>query len=166
MAEIKTINFPDGSFYEGEMKDELFHGKGFFKDSNFEYVGEFENGIFEGHGEIKYLDGTKYIGDFEKGEESYGTLLMSNGNKYEGEWKCRTWYGKGNLEFKDIHGNKKKYIGYFENGMMHGKGQITEADGIVYEGEFINNRKNGIFILIDNEGGRREVFFKDDKIQY
>ena len=50
--------------------------------------------------------------------------------------------------------------------MMHGKGQITEADGIVYEGEFINNRKNGIFILIDNEGGRREVFFKDDKIQY
>ncbi|MCI5120706.1 MAG: hypothetical protein D3908_05855, partial [Candidatus Electrothrix sp. AUS4] len=39
--------------------------------------------------------------------------------------------------------NGKKYKGEFKNDLPHGRGQLTSADGTVYEGMFKSGRRNG-----------------------
>ena len=53
----------DGAIYEGEYKNNKFHGKGtmIYKDGT-EYSGNFRNGKAEGQGTIKFHYGRTYIG--------------------------------------------------------------------------------------------------------
>ena len=52
-----------------------------------------------------------------------GTLIENNGTKYEGEW--------------------------FDE-MFHGQGKLIENDK-VYEGKFLNNKREGFLKSLDNE---------------
>ena len=53
------------------------------------------------------------------------TMTYPNGNKYEGEWKDGMMHGKGVLT--DLDGNK--YEGEWEKGEMHGTGKMTYKNG-------------------------------------
>lgn len=69
-------------------------------------------------GVIEYKDGSVYEGEVDEKENKIksGVLRWKNGAKYEGEFK----------------GN-----------MLHGSGRMTDVDGSVFEGGFVNGLRNG-----------------------
>lgn len=86
----------DGSYYEGDFVDGLFHGKGtyYFKESEKTYTGDFVEGRIEGEGEAKWADGREYSGHFKNGkEEGEGRMLFANGNKYIGSFREGKMHG-------------------------------------------------------------------------
>jgi len=53
-------------YYEGDVKGEKPHGLGI----------------------MRYVDGSKYVGEWENGKrDGWGTIIMSNGEKYRRKWK-------------------------------------------------------------------------------
>ena len=56
--EIKIITFGNGDIYEGQVGNNgLPHGKGILKSSIGVYEGEFKNGLVEGKGVYRYVNG-------------------------------------------------------------------------------------------------------------
>ena len=75
------------------------------------YVGEFKNGKFNGHGKLTWSDGKKYVGEWKNGKRNgQGTQTWLDGRKYVGEYKDgktwnRTGYDKnGNIQIKFVNG--------------------------------------------------------------
>ena len=108
--------------YVGTKKCGVPHGRGRilareFADFHFaEYEGEFVDGLFHGHGRLRYIDwgadcgDQEYEGDFVHGQRGpVGTLRKRNGEIYEGT---------------------------FENGWPSGRGTATWPNGRAYSGEF------------------------------
>lgn len=86
----------DGSYYEGDFVEGLFHGHGtyYFKDTEKTYTGAFVEGRMEGEGETKWADGKEFTGHFINGrEEGDGTLRFPNGNIYIGRFKDGKMHG-------------------------------------------------------------------------
>lgn len=59
--------FKDGSYYEGEFKDDEINGIGTYYDSHkgTEYSGQWRMGEKHGKGLLKYSDGSHYNGEWE-----------------------------------------------------------------------------------------------------
>ena len=102
-----TLNYPDGRIYKGAIKSaehQIPHGHGFMSLNNgnldWDYIGEFKDGVFDGEGEF-----------VSKGYYSY-----------KGEWKKSHFNGKGK--------------------------HINEQNKEVYEGEFVNDLRNGFGVLV------------------
>jgi len=54
-----------------------------------------------GRGQFDYRDGTKYVGDFQRGKpQGEGTVFYSNGDKYVGGWKNHAPNGKGIMHYR------------------------------------------------------------------
>ena len=72
----------------------------------------FESGYEDNDGE--------YVGSIDKNRipNGAGTLIFSDGNKYEGEWKDGEINGRGTYTYYD--GNQ--YIGEFKKWKKHGQG--------------------------------------------
>ena len=91
-------------------------------------------------GTVTLTDGDKYIGEFKDGKENgRGTLTYSYGGKYVGTWKNGEYNGQGTY----THPNGDKYVGGFLNGSRHGKGTLTDAKGYKLVAEFKNGWPNG-----------------------
>ena len=94
-----TMEYSDGSVYEGNWEDGVRSGTGRFvlmkPDGEEVYTGEFKNDKFGGQ----------------------GTLTKSNGAYYTGHWVEGTPTGRG--EMKDPDG--RVFIGIFEDGKPVGK---------------------------------------------
>ena len=66
-----TITYPDegkyeGELYEGEFKDNRYHGKGTLTSTDgAKYVGEFKDNRYHGKGEHTFPDGSKYVGEYK-----------------------------------------------------------------------------------------------------
>ena len=57
-----------GSYYIGDYKNGLKHGKGeFYKPNGAVYKGQFENDKINGHGTMINFDGTEKTGKWENG---------------------------------------------------------------------------------------------------
>ena len=133
-----------GKIYDSSnnLIDKLTNGKGIIKVYD-------ENNILKYEGE--YLSGKKH----GKGKEYYNNGKL----KYEGEYLYGVYlkgkfYVNGKLEYEGEYFFNKKWngIGYDENGniiykLKNGKGKVKEYnlnDGkLIFEGEYLNGRKNG-----------------------
>ena len=102
------------------------------------YVGEFGEGLPNGHGTYTYSDGSVYVGDFKSGKE-HGTGIF------------RCWN----------HGSK--YIGEFRNGKKHGTGTYTYPDGVIYVGEWNEGKRSGNGVLTYTDGKKLVGEFRNDK---
>jgi hypothetical protein len=71
-AFAEVINFPDGSVYDGEIKDGKRHGQGKFT----------------------FSDGEVYIGQYDNDQRTQGTLTFPNGDIYQGTFKNGVIEGK------------------------------------------------------------------------
>ena len=200
---INTINLPlikmnDGNIYEGSWNSEgkregfgisIYNNKyiykGFWKNDNYDYygclfnnqdnyyIGQFENGVAKGEGELLINNKVKYKGQFDnnlpngKGnifyleeqikyngdiingiKNGFGILEFKDGTKYEGEFKDDKYNGKGKI----IYSDNSEYEGYFHNNLKEGHGIFKWDDGKIYEGEFKNDKKHGkgIFTFKNN----------------
>lgn len=105
----------------------------------------------------------KCTGENDKAwDNCHGTLLLKNGEKYEGYFRNGNFNGNGKYFYKDGSvydgGNKDgladgfgtmffssgtKYIGYFKKDKYHGKGKMFYKNGDVYEGHYKIGKKHG-----------------------
>lgn len=97
---VGIYSWPNGSVYEGEVKNGLRHGNGTYKCVIHPsiYIGEWVNGARHGRG-ILYFDEnyeTYYDGDWKDGiKHGHGVLKYASGNIYEGQWYQNLRHGKG-----------------------------------------------------------------------
>ncbi len=143
------IFYPNGEFYEGEMANSTYHGKGKLINENKDiFVGEFLDGEKYGEGKINFSDGCVYTGNFMKNNfNGYGDLEVDQNLKYRGNFVDNYMEGKGVLSNEE-----EKYEGDFEKNLFHGKGIYTYANGDVYDGEFEYGIRKGKGIYKTNDG--------------
>ncbi|MFK7948217.1 MAG: caspase family protein [Saprospiraceae bacterium] len=68
-----------------------------------------------GYGAIKYVDGSRYIGEFEDGKRyGQGVLFLTNGTKYVGSWKNNLRNGEGRI----YQNERLRSTGYWENDQL------------------------------------------------
>ena len=106
------------------------------------YEGYLKKGKPDGHGVIKYYDGSKFEGEFIDGETNgHGKYISSDGvTRYDG------MYANGRRT-QGLMTNKdgSQYNGNFKNGLPDGKGKLMSANGeLMFEGDFsLGRRWNG-----------------------
>lgn len=71
----------------------------------------------------------------------HGKLTMADGSYYEGEFDKGEINGHG---FRFFASSRNVYSGEFHMGEMHGQGVMRYADGSTYEGEWENNKRQGL----------------------
>ena len=90
---------------------------------------------------IKNKNKIEYIGDFNNGEfNGKGTMTFDNGIYYKGDFINGKFEGKGLLS--NIN-NEWSYNGEFNSGYISGYGKFIFTNGDFYEGNYLNNIKNG-----------------------
>ena len=127
---------PDGSVYEGELRDGKPNGQGKQSDmTGVVYEGEYRDGTPNGKGKLTYIDGAVYEGECRDGvPNGQGKGTRSDGSVYEGEHRDGFPNGQG----KQTDMNGVVYEGEFRDGEHNGKGKVTYVDGRVYKGDFRN----------------------------
>lgn len=108
------FQWEDGSYYEGELENDKFQGRGlYFWSEGRSYTGEWYEGKMSGQGLFTYLDGSYYEGEFHNGQRNgFGKYVWNENKNYEGGWM---------------------------KGKQHGKGRYTK-NGKVIEGVWINGK--------------------------
>ena len=105
----------DGSYYDGEIKNNYFEGFGKFKwKEGREYVGYWKNGKMNGKGVMNYIDGAKYEGEFLEGKRhGKGNYFWNKNKYYKGSW------ARGKQDGDGYYYNKGKgIIGIWSDGKM------------------------------------------------
>ena len=138
--------------YDGEWQAGRFNGKGVLKyDSGEIYTGEFKNDQIHGQGTfvqtIQHYDNENeraykksFEGEYLNGKEHKGTMIYTDGSKYEGEWENGKFHGQGKHTLND----GGYYEGGWDKGLRHGWGKFVHSgDGGITEGEFVYGEPPG-----------------------
>jgi hypothetical protein len=128
--------------YQGNFLNGKRHGYGMLRDCNQIYVGEFENDLMVGTGQLDYWNGTRVIGNFKTRKTQYMSMLGPN-PYIKGEP-----HGHVTVKFND----GSTYVGDMEYGKITGKGKITHASGEEYNGQFLNGLYHGSGTWISAHG--------------
>eukprot|EP01124_Arcella_intermedia_P013208 TRINITY_DN19627_c0_g1_i1.p1 TRINITY_DN19627_c0_g1~~TRINITY_DN19627_c0_g1_i1.p1 ORF type:complete len:942 (-),score=248.89 TRINITY_DN19627_c0_g1_i1:42-2687(-) len=140
--------FKDGSSYKGHWLNAKFHGIGKFVSPNGStFEGTFQNGHIHGFATASWVNGDKYVGNWERDKPNgEGTLTTKTGT-YTGQWVAGRRKGKGKLECA----SGDSYEGDFDGDKFHGHGIFkSTAFNFTYEGEFVDNMRQGQGVLIRN----------------
>ena len=93
--------------------------------------------------------GGKYKGSYKAGKrDGRGTFIWDDGTKYVGDWENDLMHGYGTLTLPD----GSKYQGFWKNGNREGFGTFTWANGDTYQGQFKDNKRSGDGILKMKDG--------------
>ena len=113
-----------GSTYEGEWKNDAFHGTGVLVDTaGNQYEGEFQQGRKHGSGTQTYADGSKYSGEWRDGaRHGTGHLVARDGSTYSGQWRDGVPSGEGTR----VAATGATHRGVFADGKPHGWGVATD----------------------------------------
>ncbi len=115
--------------YEGEFKNDQYHGRGKKIRGDFTFDGFFKNGVFI-KGRKLHLENILY--------EGYIGKIMSN------RYRCYidVGHGRGKLYFEDGSGSIK-YDGYFFEGEIVKGKEFDQSGKLIYKGEFQNGKWHG-----------------------
>lgn len=109
-------------------------------DDGSTYVGNLKNNQRHGVGTLSSATGEEYVGEFVDGKRhGVGTTKSRSGNKYEGDFADDLMHGSGTL----ILSRGIKYVGEFARGKIHGNGTMHYPDGSIYVGRFEENKRQG-----------------------
>lgn len=139
ILKVKSLSFPDSSFYQGTIVDGKPNGKGILTwVSGDEYQGDFYDGVIAGNGKFSWVNGDSYEGQVKDGAmHGEGKLYMANGDVYTGKFSKGQLDGAGKLLFL----NGSEYVGNFKNNLFEEKGKLKNQDGVTYIGSF----KQGLY---------------------
>ena len=116
---IGKFQYKNGDLYDGEWRDNKFHGRGkLTMSSGTIYEGNFENNKMHGHGSFTFANGDKYTGLFENDQRTEGIVTCVNGDIFRGDYSTKK---------EKICSGTMKYI-----------------NGDIYEGMFLN-----IYVVCD-----------------
>ena len=140
-----TIDYENGSRYEGEVDDDgrpNGYGKKYRSSGIIDYEGQWIRGEQHGLGREYFGDGNvHYEGEFRNGKrEGLGRRYHRNGNKrYEGQRFKDRRHGWGTLYYRD---GRIRYEGQWRNHHRNGWGIEYNKDGdIKHKGEWENNER-------------------------
>jgi hypothetical protein len=141
--------------YQGELLHDLPHGKGTMKYTVYNprtYVGDWVNGVREGHGSLLFKDGIRsYVGEWANDmKHGTGTTNCFNGQVDTGSWRHWRLYWYGVL----VHPDGAVYEGHFSCKNKNGKGTMKWPDGRVYTGSWTNNKREGRGLEVEPDGGK------------
>ena len=150
-----TYEWKNGSKYQGQFLNGLFHGKGVYNWSNKKsYNGNWLNGRMNGKGKFTYQDGSYYEGEFVNGKKSgYGVYKWGNDKYYEGKWKNDKQNGYG------VYYDKNKVIkGFWIDGKIRNRNldNIGNLKKINTYMENLEEKKD----FFDKKGVTQEYFYK------
>jgi hypothetical protein len=87
-----------------------------------------------------WTDGSRYVGEFRNGvRNGHGVFQCEDGSRYDGEWADDVRHGRGIF----ISAAGDEYTGDFASDEMHGRGEMRWVCGDVYTGEFRRGRREG-----------------------
>ena len=82
-------------------------------------------------------NGAKYVGQLQNGLfDGSGKMTWPDGSSYDGRWANGKYHGDGTY----IYANGDKYTGEFQNGRRHGYGTYTPAGRTSISGQWVNGR--------------------------
>jgi hypothetical protein len=111
-------------------------------------------------GTITLSDGGKYVGEWRDNEKTgQGTMTWLNGDKYIGEFKDDKRTGQGTYTWPD----GGKYVGEFEDGKRNGQGAYTYLNGDKYVGQFKDSKHHGQGSYTYSNGEQYVGQYKDGK---
>ena len=123
---IGLYRWPDGTIYQGEFKDGQMNGLGIMLYSNdCIFSGEIENGFMHGFGSFSWGNGCMYIGNYIQDiKNGFGIYIWDQKNFlcYIGFWEMGKQQGIG----AKVNGNKIKYC-------IWNKGKISATLKGLYE---------------------------------
>lgn len=118
----------------------------------------------DGKGTMTYSDGSEYTGDWENGiRQGKGTMKYSNGT-YDGEWENDKKNGEGTYVWND----GKTYEGAYVNDVRSGEGifsgwiDLTNGYSGTYYGESQNDQFNGYGSFLFDNGDKFEGTYKEN----
>ena len=175
--------------YEGQLAANVkAHGRGKRVYSNGSYEGDWNDGLMDGKGTYKWLDGTLYEGDWKNGKiHGKGTQKRFDGSVYEGESgrtaKCTERESKSGLmevwnmmeNGRTVFGMERElattktvtlilYTSEWRADKRHGNGVMTYANQDRYDGEWKENRKDGKGTMKYHNGDVYEGEFSKDNM--
>ncbi|XP_063871928.1 alsin-like isoform X4 [Scylla paramamosain] len=150
-----TMVWGDGRRYEGQFRQNVYHGSGRLEvptggGVNI-YEGTWKNGKLEGKGIIRYANKDVYIGNLKEsqphghGELKKGRFSSQAASIYTGEWSSGVKHGYGVL---DEIAKGEKYMGTWQNNVRHGPGMVVTMNGVYYEGNFHQNKLTGCGLMM------------------
>lgn len=154
--------YKDGSYYVGEFKSGMRHGKGCYYNSADEivYNGSWLYGLKHGLGDCHDEYGL-YSGSFVRGKkEGQGVYTLYSGDQYKGEFADDLYSGRG--VFTNVSG-RVVYDGEWRNGQRHGEGKVFFGNGEYYQGELVHDMMCGKGICFYENGMPKYVgSFRND----
>lgn len=120
----------------------------------------YEEEALTGYGTREYADGI-YTGNLTMGvPNGWGTLVMNNGDKFEGQFVSGVRTGAGTYYWS----NGDVFQGTFENDARTGFGTFTWNNGDTYQGNFEKDVRTGWGIYTWADGTRYEGDFLEDEM--
>jgi len=165
----KYINDKEGYVYDGYWKNGLRHGQGklSYNDNSY-YEGEWKEGLKCGKGKYVYPTGNFYEGSWDNNmRHGQGTMnWVTSSEKYVGDWENDFQNGFGVHTWLEDHKEgrllRNRYVGFWKQGMRHGKGVFFYSNGSKYVGEWKENMKDGNGTFTFEDGNEYTgLFFKD-----
>lgn len=127
--------YQDGGLYDGEWKFNKMHGKGvlYYGSGKVAYDGDWVEDKFDGHGVLYNENPVGLSTPFD-----YRDLDMVDEfwEKYQGEFKDDNKEGYGTMFLS----NGEKFTGIFKRDFVNGSGMFYRLDGSTVQGTWINNK--------------------------
>ena len=146
LADNKADKLIISSSYQGDWKDDLWHGFGDLSYKNGDlYSGQWFHNMRQGNGTLWIMSQRKkllwsYVGQWQQDQkEGRGTMFYSNGDKYDGFWYQNKKSGFGIYVFA----NNDIYIGSWRQDQRNGYGVFLKTNKEIFEGHWINDQKEG-----------------------
>lgn len=128
---VGKMSLPNGDRYHGLWENDKFHGDGTYYFSNGDvYSGSFVKGIKSGRGTFFVAkDESQLVGEWDKGSMVSGKWVWKDGTSWQGPFKNSSPLGKG--------------VFYFPNGMVQEGEYIQEGDAENPDAELKTTWKGG-----------------------
>lgn len=159
----EKINYSDGSFYMGMIKNGVREGQGLYYFSHQEvYGGDWKNDRFDGNGVYIYDNGDIYEGSLQMGlKEGKGIYHYANGNKYDGDWSNNMKNGFGVFYIN----TQEKFEGFWADNEKSGPGVYYFSTGDKFEGSWSKGKKSGKGLVYFCDSSVFEGFWEENQPQ-
>lgn len=157
-AYIGSIKFLNNSEWveHGQGKKDWYdkNDDGSYNDIPNTYIGNFKDGVAEGHGVCIYADDSKYEGNWMSNmRHGKGKMIYTDGSAYDGDFCYDVKHGYG----KFTYSTSCYYKGQFESGYISGKGTLYRPNNtVIYKGEW----------LCGNYHGYGKSYFENGNVEY
>ncbi|MDF3820693.1 hypothetical protein P3G55_12320 [Leptospira sp. 96542] len=98
---------------------------------------------------VPYENGDSFSGNFlENSKEGVGVYTYHNGDRFEGEYKSNLREGNGVY----LYESGDRFVGYYHKGKRNGSGKYHFNDGLILEGEWVDDVLSGQVKIVNAKG--------------